>query len=159
MADLEVRIVRLEPLEVAYSLAYGLEPEGEAWAQILGWAQARRLPVGGGQARCFGFNNPEPAPGTPNHGYEQWLEVEAGVEPGEGVKRKTFAGGLYAVSRCRGVGQLYPTWQALVAWREDSPYQPAYHQWLEECLNPEILLAGAPDYEQLVFDLYLPVAK
>jgi hypothetical protein len=68
-----MQIVKLEPLRVASAWAFGPQPEGAAWEILQTWAQARGLLHDG--ARIFGFNNPSPAPGSPNYGYEYWLEV------------------------------------------------------------------------------------
>jgi DNA gyrase inhibitor GyrI len=151
MENLEVRLVRLEPMRVAYSLGFGPSPEGEAWNTLM---RAHRF---------FGFNNPDPSPGSPNYGYEQWMSLSEAVQPGDGVKVKDVPGGLYAVARCRGIEAIFPTWQQLVTWVEASRFQHGYSQCLEECLNPEVLTQalspseGEPAYDQLLFDLYLPV--
>lgn len=153
MADIDVRIVRLEPLRVAAALAYGAEPEPQVWDTLLTWARAHNLLGVTPAPRFFGFNNPDPAPGTPNHGYEQWMTVGPQVA-GEGpVKIKDFPGGLYAVARCDGIPNP-EIWGRLAAWRESSRYKCAPHQWLEECLTP-----GAEPQTGWVFDLYLPIAE
>ena len=159
MENLEVRIVRLEPAQVAYSLGFGPSPEAEAWNTLLSWAGQAGLLKEAGARRFFGFNNPDPTPGSPNYGYEQWMTLSEPVQPGEGVKVKEAPGGLYAVARCRGTENIFAAWQGLVAWIEQSPYQHTPGQCLEECLNPELLLAGEeePAFDQLVFDLYSPV--
>jgi DNA gyrase inhibitor GyrI len=163
MNKLEVRIVKLEPLRVAYTLGFGTSPEGQAWDQLTAWAKQKGLLKNLSAHRLFGFNNPDPHPGSPNYGYEQWMTVGPEVESQGDVDIKEFSGGLYAVTRCKGVSAIPTTWKQLVAWYEDSPYQRAHHQWLEECLNPQVNMlppSGVePDYEQLVFDLYLPIAR
>lgn len=158
---LDVRMVRLEPMRVAYAIGFGKEPEYLAWTALLTWARQKGLFPGreGGGQRFFGFNNPSPTPGSPNYGYEQWLTVgpEAGAE-GE-VQIKDFSGGLYAVARCQGPENIYPTWKDLVVWGENSQYKMAAHQCLEECLSPELLNLPETPWEKVVFDLYLPVAE
>lgn len=152
MAELEVRIVRLEPMRVASALGYGESPEPLAWDRILSWAKARGLLEDLNAVRFFGFNNPDPSPGTPNYGYEQWITVgpEVEAEEGDEIEIKPFSGGLYAVTRCKGIPQIHPTWKRLVAWYEESDYRRGHQQWLEECLPP---------LEEHVFDLYLPLAE
>jgi hypothetical protein len=45
------------------------------------------------------------------------------------------------------------TWKRLVAWREQSAYRPANHQWLEEHIH-------VSDVENAFdLDLYLPIAE
>ena len=65
-----------------------------------------------------------------------------------------FLGGLYAVVRCESLVVIGERWKQLVAWREDSVYHLAHHQWLEELLSPP-----ETPYDQYIFDLYLPIAE
>ena len=153
----DVQIVQLAPMRVAYALGYGEGPEGLAWAKILAWAQGAGLDLK--THRFFGFNNPSPAPGSPNYGYEQWMTIGPEVKPAGEVQVKDFPGGLYGVARCQGPQNIPQAWQALMVWRENSPYKAAHHQWLEECLSPELLGLAEPPWEKLLFDLYLPIAK
>jgi AraC family transcriptional regulator len=153
-----VRIVRLEPVHVAAALGYGEGPEGLAWGKILTWAKAKGLLEDIQSHRFFGFNNPSPSAGSPNYGYEQWITVDPSAQPEGEIKIKGFAGGLYAVTRCTGVENIFPTWQRLAAWHENSSYRHGQHQWLEEAITPEHNLPGG-DINQAVFDLYMPVAE
>jgi DNA gyrase inhibitor GyrI len=154
MSELNVRIVRLEPMRVAWALGFGKQPESLAWKAIFDWIKAQGMEGDLQSHRFLGFNNPSPTPASPNYGYEQWMTVDETAQPSGEVGIKEFGGGLYAVTHCK-LPQIYQTWQALAAWREDSPYRPAQHQWLEECLNPSFDM----DEEQLEFDIYLPIAK
>ncbi len=111
-----------------------------------------------GERRFFGFNNPDPSPGSPNYGYEQWVTVDTAAPPEGGVTIKDIPGGAYAVTRCR-LENITETWKALVIWLEDSPMRFGPGQCLEECLTPQIFTQpGDQDPMQAVFDLYLPVA-
>jgi DNA gyrase inhibitor GyrI len=154
MSEMEVRIVRLEPMRVAAVLGFGAGPEGLAWDKMSAWLKASHLLEDGKGHRFFGFNNPSPSAGSLNYGYEVWATVDESVQPEGEVTVKDFPGGLYAVTRCKGVDSIFPTWQQFVRWREASRYQGANHQWLEEHF-------GALDMppEELVLDLYLPVAE
>jgi AraC family transcriptional regulator len=158
MSDLEVRIVKLEPLRVASFHGFGASPETEAGNKLLAWAKPKGLLDDPAQHRVFGFNNPDPSPGSPNYGYELWIAVGSEVSPEDGVKIKEFAGGLYAVTRCEVKDDPYDvipvTWQRLVAWCEDSKYRMAHHQWLEEHLDVAHAWPGA-----FTLDLYLPIAE
>ncbi len=156
MKSLDVRIVRLEPMRVASAHGFGQIPEEIAWNKILAFAAAKNLlnmPEG---PRFFGFNNPNPAPGSPNYGYEQWMTVGPDVEGAGDVKIKEIPSRLYAVARCEGLDTIGEDWRQLVTWFEDSHYKkPAhFYEGLEELLVP-------PDgsYEDYVFDLYLPIAE
>jgi DNA gyrase inhibitor GyrI len=152
MSDLQVRIVDLEPLRCAGGSGFGPEPEGLAWETLLKWAE----PIGllNKPHRFFGYNNPDPSPGSPNYGYDQWITVDASLQAEAPIKIKEFPGGRYAVTRCEGVQNIYAQWQKLVAWREASKYRMGQHQWLEELITPP----GA-SWDKAQFDLYLPIAE
>ena len=156
MSGLEVRIVRLEPLRVASVHAFSASPEHDAWEKLMAWAKPKGLLEDSETPRIFGFNNPNPSPGSPNYGYEFWIVVGPEVAPEGEAKIKEFAGGLYAVTRCKGVENIGETWKQLATWCEDSRYRMARHQWLEEHLGP----VGTPGAEaELLLDLYCPIAE
>ncbi|MBN1641409.1 MAG: GyrI-like domain-containing protein [Anaerolineae bacterium] len=154
MDDLEVRIVELPPMRVARVHAYSATPEHDAWKKLIAWAQPRGLLADRQAFRIFGFNNPDPSPGSPNYGYEFWISVGPETEIDGDAEARSFRGGLYAVTRSVGVDAIGPTWKRLVTWGEDSPYKHGSHQWLEEHLGP----VDAPEGE-LTLDLYMPVAR
>ncbi len=155
MNDNDVRIIRLEPQHVAVSYGFGKGPENIAWEKLLAFVKAKGLGQDGQSHRYFGFNNPSPAPGSPNYGYEQWITVGPEVEAEGEIKMKDFGGGLYAVTHCK-LSHITEVWMQLIDWREKSRYRSANHQWLEECLTPPIDRPIEP--EQMEFDLYLPIA-
>jgi DNA gyrase inhibitor GyrI len=161
MSELNVRIVKLEPIRVAAALGYGASPEVEAWGKLVSWAESQGLLSEIQSHRFFGFNNPNPSPGSPNYGYEQWMTIDASTQPGGEVEIKEFSGGLYAVTRCQGTDNLPAAWQALVAWQEDSRFKLASHWCLEECLTPQhfLPLDREPAFGQVEFDLYLQVTE
>ena len=157
MSKLDVRIVQLEPMRVASVWGFGKEPETIAWEKLEAWARPKGLRDKPEEHRVFGFNNPNPSAGSPNYGYEVWIEVGSGVEPEGDIRILGFDGGLYAVTRCEVPDGEYDvisaTWKKLVAWREDSKYKCGNHQWMEESIPIE-----SPGIE-FVLDLYLPIAE
>ena len=152
MSEIEVRIVKLEPLRVAASHGFGESPEDIAHQKLLAFAEQKGLDWDA--ARHFGFNNPNPSPGSPNYGYDCWIEVGPEVEADGEIKIVDFPGGLYAVTRCEGLQNIGEVWKALIHWIKDSPYKKAHHQWLEELLTPR-----ADKLEDFVFNLYSPIAE
>lgn len=164
MNEMDVRVVRLEPMRFARANGFGKEPEGIAWEKLTTWAGKNGLLADVKAHRWFGFNNPEPTPGSPNYGYEQWMTVGADAIAGDEVDLLDFPGGLYAVTTTK-LSQIGEMWQHLVTWAEASPHTVGRHQWLEECLNPEILIRPVSgelmpiDPEMQWLDLYLPLAK
>ncbi len=156
MTELTVRMVRLEPMRVAFTNGFGPSPEEEAWDTLLTWARSKGLLDHPESVRFFGHNNPDPGAGSPNYGYDQWMTVGPEVQAQPPVHIKDFPGGLFAVTRCRGVQNLPETWKQLVTWLEDSAHRFGNNQCLEECLTPPL---GVPNWEEAVFDIYLPIAE
>ena len=155
MSKLDVRIVKLEPMLVASAYGFGPSPEGMAGDKMMAFLKAKNLLEGyGTKHRHFGFNNPNPAPGSPNYGYEIWVEVEKGTEPQGDIRIVNFPGGLYAVTRFENLDNIGRVWGELVQWREASKYKEAYHQWLEHLHNPL-----ETDPAKYIFELYLPISE
>lgn len=154
MEKMEVRIAQLEAMRVLSVMGFGKEPEGLAWEKMDAWVKSHPAEEVLNKPRFFGFNNPEPSPGSPNYGYEIWVQVGPDVQSEGEYVVKEFGGGLYAVTRCQGVENIYNTWQKFVAWIETSPYTSARHQWLEE-----FVVGGSVPPEDLVLDLWLPIKQ
>jgi DNA gyrase inhibitor GyrI len=154
MSRIDVRIVNLKPLHAVSVHAFGASPEDEAWNKLMAWAKPKGLLENPAAHRIFGFNNPSPAEGSPNYGYEFWMEVEPGTQADGTVKTVDFPGGLYAVTRMKGGGKDIPEhWKQLGVWCENSKYRLAHHQWLEEHIS------GTDTPDSLELDLYLPIAE
>lgn len=153
MSDIEVKIVRLEPMSVASFHTFGPSPEEAAWAKLEAWAKPRGF-LDHPDHRIFGFNNPNPSHASPNYGYEFIIQVESGYDPGEGVPVKDFGGGLYAVSRLGDIEdpgkEISAGWERLYLWVEDSKYEAGKHQWLEEHIT-------APGILGWTLDLFFPL--
>jgi len=153
MSNANVRIVRLEPQRVAAALGFGAGPEHQGWEKLFAWIQRQGI-TDLKAHRFFGFNNPNPSPGSPNYGYEQWMTVGPEAKGDGDVTIKTVPGGLYAVMHCQGIPN-HQIWGVLMKWRDQSTYRAAHHQWLEECLTPD----RPSDEAKWEFDLYWPVAE
>ena len=67
------------------------EPGGHRLGQDPVLCQAKGVDVE--KARFFGFNNPNPSPGSPNYGYEQWLTVGPEVQAEGGIVIKEIPPG------------------------------------------------------------------
>jgi len=154
MKELQVKIEQLEPMRVAAALGFGKNPEDLAFEKMVKFAEAKGLLVDGQLPITYGFNNPDPSPGSPNYGYEVWLPVSENIGAGEDVTIVDFPGGLYAVTRFQGVDNIGDVWKQLVNWREKSEYQWGNHQWLEKLLTP-----SETDYGKFVFELFLPISE
>ncbi len=160
MNENDVRIVRLDPMRVAASLGFGTSPESMSIDILRAWMQQTGMEKDLSAHRFFGFNNPDPTPGSPNYGYEQWITVDPESKPAGEVVVKDFSGGLFAVCRCT-LRNITARWQELVAWCEDSPHRMADNLCLEECVTPQVLFFGPPSgtafEDAAAFDLYLPI--
>ena len=155
MSKLDVRIVRLDAMRLASAYGFGPSPEGIAHEKMQTFLKAKNLLDGyGTKYRHFGFNNPNPSPGSPNYGYEIWTEIGPDVQPGGDIRIVDFSGGLYAVTRFEDLEYIGRVWGELVQWREASTYREAHHQWLENLINPL-----EADFRKYVFDLYLPITE
>ncbi len=160
MSDLDVRIVEMAPMRVASAHGFGQNPEEIAWKKILDFAQAQGLDTG--EARFFGFNNPNPSPSSPNYGYEQWMTVGPEVEAVGDIVIREVPARRYVVTHFKGLENITRMWQELVLWFEESPYQkpPHWNECLEELLTPP---PNVPfddvSFEEFEFNLYLPIAE
>jgi len=143
-------------MRVASVLGFGASPEDQAWQRLTAWAQPRGFLDNPEQHRIFGFNNPDPSPGSPNYGYEFWIAIGPDIERGGEVSIKEFSGGLYAVARCSGIGNIGERWHQLATWCENSRYSFGHHQWLEEHLGTVETPQGE---DEMVLDLYLPITE
>jgi DNA gyrase inhibitor GyrI len=157
MELLDIRIVALPPLRVVCINGFGKEPEGQAFTKMKVWAETHGLLEK--PCRIFGYNNPDPAPGSPNYGYDVWISVDEAIQADGEAHIIDFPGGLYAVTRCEVKNpweDIPSTWQKLVKWMEGSKYHHDRHQWLEEHIGP---LGKADVNLPFTLDLHLPVSE
>lgn len=140
----DVRIVYLPPAAVASSQFYCEDPEMHAGMQIDKFVRESKLIELKPDLRHFGFNNPNCSPdtpeGMPDHGYEMWVTVPEDFDVPEPLKKKRFAGGLYAAHMIT-MGDFHE-WEWLIQWVANSEiYEPDWGDpvcmggFLEEQLN------------------------
>ncbi len=154
MNERNIEIIQLAPMRVVSATGFGETPELIAHEKLLGWARSSGLLDSVPPPRFFGFNNPDPHPGSPNYGYELWMTVPESIQAASELEIKQFGGGLYATVTCKNPWTLPETWQAMVRWQEGSRYALASHQYLEE----HIKFIDLP-LEEYEFRLYLPVVE
>ena len=137
MDEIEVRICTLEPMRIASFHAFGPSPELDAAAKLVAWAKPKGYLDTPGKHRIFGFNNPNPSVGSPNYGYEFWIQIEPDAEIEEDARVKEFEGGLYAITCCHGIDTITETWMKLAEWVEsNSKYRFGTEEMLEEHVGP-----------------------
>ncbi len=151
MQDMDVRIVELEPMRVAFARAVSSSPEKDAWATLEAWAEKNGLLDDPGKLKVFGFNNPKPFPGKSDYGYEMWIELQEEFEPEEDIGIKDFEGGLYASTTCDDLKKVGKMWKKLWDWCQASEYKWRKHFELEHLDNPK------KPKDELIVDLYLPI--
>lgn len=163
MKELDVRVVRLEPMPVASVRATSETPEHDAWEKMRAWAEPKGLLKDIKEHPVFGFNNPDPSPDRKEYGYEFWIRVGPEVEPEGEVEVKEFEGGLYAVTECnlkeeteseffQKEGYL-ESWKRIADWVKSSKYEWGKHQWLEKSHDPKAT------EDELILDLYCPIEE
>jgi hypothetical protein len=90
----EIRRVTLPAMRMASVHGFGQGPELRAWEKLEAWAGPKGYLDDREAHPIFGFNNPNPSPGSPNYGYEFWMKVGPEEEPEGDVRIVDFDGGL-----------------------------------------------------------------
>ena len=155
----EIKLVTLKDMRVISFHGFGSSPESIAWNNLREWIKKNAFEGLVESQRFFGFNNPNPSPGSENYGYEQWMTLPESYEPKEGDTIKTLSGGLFAIGGFRGANPeaFGPAWQAVNDWRVDSEYvYDESRQWLEELLTKDSVMVEKPSVD---FDCLMPVVK
>lgn len=154
MSKIDVRIVSLPAMRMISAYGFGAEPEGIAWRKLQSFVNEHGYLQEGKFPTTYGFNNPNPSPGSPNYGYEIWMPVDPDVAPEDDLRIVEFPGGLYGVTTFTDLNRIGDVWCELGKWRETSKYQPGKHQWLEELLTPTEIPVS--EYK---FNLYIPIVE
>ena len=106
--------------------------------------------------RIFGFNNPNPSVGSPNYGYEFWIQIGQDADVEADVNIKEFDGGKYAITRSYGIENITATWMKLAEWVENnSKYRFGTQEMLEEHVGPFPFEVS----EDFVLDLYCSIEE
>lgn len=153
MSEEKIKIVTLVPFKAVSFHGFGETPEDLAHQAANQWIKKHNL-FEEDKFRHFGFNNPNPSPGSPNYGYEIWIAPNQEFTPDPQDKLIDFEGGLYATAYCPKLDVIGQVWQELVNWRDANGYFYATHQWLEQLHTP--WQKNRTNYD---FTLYLPIKK
>ena len=157
MPNVDVKIIRLEPMRVACAHVVGEDPEHDAWARLHDWANPKGLLDDLVKHPVFGFNNPNPTEEQKEYGYELWIRVDPDVESEGEITVKDVPGGLFAVTTCKLMndpnGNMPEVWMKLYEWVKASEYSWAKTQELEK---PHDVSSSDED---LMLDLYLPIEE
>ncbi|MDE6622260.1 MAG: effector binding domain-containing protein [Lachnospiraceae bacterium] len=129
-----VRIVLLPPCTVASYQFVGDDPEEKVGEVMDTFIRSSKLYEIKPDSRLFGFNNPEPQPGSDFHGYEDWVTIPDDMEVPKPLVKKHFDGGLYAAYTIN-FPDFYE-WNFLKEWvHKNEKYQEDHRDYLEEHLN------------------------
>ncbi|MCK5238266.1 MAG: effector binding domain-containing protein [Candidatus Thorarchaeota archaeon] len=163
LQDDEVRIVNLKDMKVASVRVISNQPENDAWAKMLAWAEPKALLNDSKKHPVYGFNNPDPKPGKSEYGYEFWMQIYEDMELDEGMEIKKVKGRRYAVITCNLTEELesdyfkekghLESWKKIVEWAKASPYGMEKEHCLEYAHDP-----GKSEGD-LILDLYLPITE
>jgi len=156
-SELDVRYVDLPDMTVASALGFGKEPEYEAAKLLNAFTRKLGFTPGSPGHPSYGFNNPNPSPGSENYGYELWCRVDPGTKAEPPIKIKQIPAACYAVTRCDGLPNIGKVWKQFSAWfadHHDNTPPCTVQCWLEHLLTPD-----EPDERKWVFDLYIAVGK
>ncbi|MFO7918597.1 MAG: GyrI-like domain-containing protein [Anaerolineae bacterium] len=161
MREVDVHLVELDPMRVAWYRYEGREPERVAIQTVLDWAAGKGLLERDSAPRFYGFNNPDPQFRNPVYGYEFWLVVDGDVEGDAPVQTKDVPGGLYVVALGLGEGWEWAR-RRFGFWAEENGYvYDDERQWLEEHVPVAEKLPQFPDLEDeerwASIDVHLPI--
>ena len=155
MKNPKVTITKLDRMRIAAVQCISNTPEKDTWAKLRAWAEPLGLFHDLEGHPVFGFNNPPPTDESKGYGYELWIRIDANTKPEGEIIAKDFAGGLYAVTTCKLLGDangsIQDVWQQLWQWVQASDYKWRRTHELEKPQDP---LASVKD---MVLDLYLPI--
>ncbi|MGY5879942.1 MAG: effector binding domain-containing protein [Candidatus Thorarchaeota archaeon] len=160
----DIRVVELPPMRVAYVRVISKSPENDAWAKMAAWAEPLGLLANLENHPVYGFNNPNPSPGSKEYGYEFWIRIGPDIEPEGEIRVKEFKGGLFAVATSRLKEEMdaenfkkegfLNSWRRLQLWLAQSKdYKLAKNPGLERSRNPTAPL------DEIVLDLHMPIRK
>lgn len=156
MNDLIVRYVKLPALTVACVRTISENPEEDSLMKMRAWAEPKGYWDDPVEHLLFGYNNPPPKPEKDEYGYEVLLTVSPDVKTEDDMEIKRIPGGLYAVTRCKGVETIFEMWTSLFNWIKNTEYEldEDNEPGLEEHLN-----RNEKHPSEYLLDLYLPIKR
>lgn len=161
----ELRIINLPPMTVASAHCISSEPERDAGNIISKFVKEADLFTVKPDARCFGFNNPNPDQNG-NHGYEFWVSIPDDMVVPSPLVKKRFAGGLYAVHTSNPIN--FEEWQTVLKWLKSNgrfDYDPREPSGMDGCLEEhfnlfnEFKLKSASLSKLLYLDFMVPIKE
>lgn len=135
-------------------------PENDAFMGLKAWFDRNNIGDIMPDYRVYGYDIPNSGKEDGTYGYEVVVTIPDDFEVmGEGVVKKHFEGGLYAVTETT-VGDIVKAWQRFISWLDISRYEMGAHQCLEEHeIDSGFLKRDFENPENIRINLYMPVVK
>ena len=121
LAEMKVRLERLQTMRAVHTHALGDTPEEDAGKKIREWARSNGI-TGTSGNRLFGRNtyptdNPEP------HGYEIYLTINQEPERRGNISIGEIPGGLYVILRFKNLDRIGEAWKKMWTWITENSYE------------------------------------
>lgn len=148
------------PFWAAAFRAESKSPEQDAFLGLKAWFDEKKIAEIMPDYRVFGYDIPNTANIDGSYGYEVAVTIPENLEvSGEGVVKKHFTGGLYAITETT-VGDIVQTWKRFLSWLDVSRYEMGAHQCLEEHdVDTGFMNRDASHLEDIKINLYMPLAR
>lgn len=149
-----------KPFCAAVFRAESKSPEQDSFLGLKAWFDKNNISEIMPNYRVYGYDIPATAKADGTYGYEVAVTVPDDFEVnGEGVVKKHFEGGLYAVTETT-VGNIVPAWRRFMSWLYLSRYEMGSHQCLEEHdVDSGFINRDENHPENIKINLYMPVTK
>lgn len=149
-----------EPFCAAAFRAESKFPEHDAFVGLKAWFDKNNILEIMPDYRVYGYDIPNAAKDDGTYGYEVVVTVPDDFEVvGEGVVKKHFKGGLYAITETT-VGNIVLAWRRFMSWLDLSRYEMGSHQCLEEHdVDSGFINRDIEHPENIKINLYMPVTK
>lgn len=153
----------LKETDPFYGAVYRVEsktPEYDAFMGLKAWFDKNKLADILPDYRVYGYDIPNSSKDDGTYGYEVVVTVPDDFEfKGNGIVKKRFEGGLYAVTETT-VGNIVQAWQRFLSWLDLSRYEMGTHQCLEEHdVESGFVNRDWEDPQKVKINLYMPVVK
>jgi DNA gyrase inhibitor GyrI len=143
---LDVKIEKLEPMQVAFVMGKGEEAEKIAWSKLMTWTKSVGIKMDYKMHRIFGHDT--------RTGYKLGISGVEGIKVEKDIVVKYYPGGIFATVTCKGIKNIPLAWKELEEWQKSSEYKLAMALSLEENLSAP----GTP-LDEMETKLYLPIIE
>ncbi|WP_099205190.1 effector binding domain-containing protein [Scatolibacter rhodanostii] len=157
----DIKVLREnEPFFAAAFRAESKSPEHDAFIGLKKWFDQNHVAEIMPNYRVYGYDIPTTVKEDGTYGYEVVVTIPDDYDVvGEGITKKHFEGGLYAVTPTT-VGGIVGAWKRFMSWLDLSRYEMGSHQCLEEHdVDSGFINRDMNHPENIKINLYMPVTK